>query len=52
MPGLLTLLGVGLLIAMAFGVWHTARTLGRPPRRTYSWAVARAKPGARGAIGF
>lgn len=45
MPGLLTLFGVGLLIAMAFGVWATARTLGRPPRRTYSWAVARARPG-------
>lgn len=38
-------LTVGLLIAMAFGVWMTVRTLGNPPRRTYSWAVARARPG-------
>lgn len=30
---------------MAMGVHTTIRTLTRPPRRTYSWAVARGRPG-------
>ncbi|MEK6703704.1 MAG: alpha/beta fold hydrolase [Planctomycetota bacterium] len=45
MLGLFELLAVGLVVAMAIGIHATIRTLMRPPRRTYSWAVARGKPG-------
>lgn len=45
MLGLLTLLAVGLLIVETAVVWQTVRTLTRPPRRTYAWALARGVPG-------
>ncbi len=45
MIGLIELLAAGLIVAMAIGVHATIRTLTRPPRRTYSWAVARNRPG-------
>lgn len=43
--GLLQLLGVGLAMAVVLAVFHTAWSLTHPPRRTYSWAVARKLPG-------
>jgi pimeloyl-ACP methyl ester carboxylesterase len=41
-PALLFLLG--LLLAGWLGVAVTLRTLTRPPRRTFSWAIARGRP--------
>lgn len=35
---------------MAMGIHTTIRTLTRPPRRTYSWAVARGRPGDPGEL--
>ncbi len=43
--GLLQLLAVGLLAAVAVSGLHTAWSLRHPPRRTYAWAVARRVPG-------
>jgi pimeloyl-ACP methyl ester carboxylesterase len=43
--GLLALLGLGLLIAVAIGAWMTGHHLRRPPRKTYGWALARNLPG-------
>lgn len=45
MWGLLALLGLGLLIAIALGAWMTGHHLRRPPRKTYGWALARNLPG-------
>ncbi len=39
--GLLQLLAVGLIAATLLSAAHTARSLRRPPRRTYAWSVAR-----------
>ena len=50
MLGLATLLLIGLVLACALGVRVTVRTLTRPPRRTYSWAVARGKAGDPGEL--
>ncbi|MBX3402107.1 MAG: alpha/beta hydrolase [Phycisphaeraceae bacterium] len=43
--GLLMLLACGLGVFAAAVIAFTLRTLTRPPRRTYSWAVARGVPG-------
>lgn len=43
--GLLLLLAAGLGVFALAVVAFTLRTLTRPPRRTYSWAVARGVPG-------
>lgn len=48
--GLAVLLSIGLTLACAMMVRVTVRTLTRPPRRTYSWAVARGKPGDPGEL--
>ncbi len=45
MLGLLTLLGAGLVLFLGGLTWITARSLIRPPRRTYAWAVANNRPG-------
>lgn len=45
MTGLLTILLIGLAVLVAFATWWTAHRLRRPPRRTYSWAIAKGKPG-------
>lgn len=43
--GLAQLLLLGLLLSIALITWITIHKLRHPPRRTYSWAVARAVPG-------
>ncbi len=43
--GLIQLLVAGLVAAIIVSTLHTARSLIRPPRRTYAWAVARRVPG-------
>lgn len=43
--GLLMLLAAGLGVFAAAVIGFTLRALTRPPRRTYSWAVARGVPG-------
>jgi pimeloyl-ACP methyl ester carboxylesterase len=45
MTGLLTLLALGAALYWGVVVTHIARTLRRPPRRTYASAVARGLPG-------
>lgn len=50
MWGLLALLGLGLLIAIALGAWITGHHLRRPPRKTYGWALARNLPGEPGEL--
>jgi len=45
MQGLITILLVGLFIAVGLATWWTAHRLRRPPRRTYAWAVAKGAPG-------
>ena len=50
MPGLLTLLALGLALLWAAMVLYIARRLSRPPRRTYAWAVARSLPGDPGEL--
>ncbi len=45
MLGLLQLLALGLLAAVAFATWATVHRLRRPRRKTYAWAVSRGKPG-------
>lgn len=50
MFGLVTLLGAGLALFAEEGVRRTVRTLTRPPRRTYAWAVARGRPGDPGEL--
>ncbi|XVJ60765.1 MAG: alpha/beta hydrolase [Tepidisphaera sp.] len=50
MLGLAVLLLVGLLIACFIGVSETVRVLRSPPSRTYSWAVARGRPGDPGEL--
>lgn len=42
--GLAILLSSGLAAAVAAGAAHTAYTLTHPPRRTFSWALARSLP--------
>ena len=42
--GLLLTLAIGLAIAWALVVWHTARRLTRPPRKRDGWALARNVP--------
>lgn len=44
------LLGTGLALFAEETVRRTVRTLTRPPRRTYSWALARARPGDPGEL--
>ncbi len=41
LSGLVLLLLAGLAIALAAAIWHTARTLRRPPRRSYAWALSK-----------
>lgn len=48
--GLLQLLGVGLVAAVALATVHTAWSLTHPPRRTYAWALARRLPGDPGEL--
>ncbi len=43
--GLALLLLIGLTLALSLGVVLTVRTLRRPPRRAYAWAVAKNRPG-------
>lgn len=45
MPGLATLLLIGLVLAVVFSAWAAAHRLRRPPRKTYASAVARGRPG-------
>jgi pimeloyl-ACP methyl ester carboxylesterase len=44
------LLGTGLALFLGGLTWVTARSLIRPPRRTYAWAVANARPGDPGEL--
>ncbi len=44
MLGLVILLTVGFVLFNAAVIWLTVRSLIRPPRRTYAWAVARGRP--------
>lgn len=50
MLGLLSLLGIGLAIVFFEGVRRTRRVLIAPPRRTYSWALARGRAGDPGEL--
>ncbi len=43
--GLLALLGIGFVVFVVAMILHTARSLSRPPRRTYASAVSRNIPG-------
>lgn len=43
--GILLLLALGFLLFESVLVLWTLRTLTRPPRRTYAWAVAKGRPG-------
>lgn len=43
--GLVLLLAAGLVLALGLQTWLVARTLTRPPRRGYTWAVSRNLPG-------
>ncbi len=45
LAGLLQLLGLGLVVAVALGTWYTVHRLRHPPRRTYAFALARSLPG-------
>lgn len=45
LPGLASLLAIGLGLGWVLLTAHTYRTLTRPGRRTYGWAVARGLPG-------
>ncbi|MCC6969936.1 MAG: alpha/beta fold hydrolase [Phycisphaerales bacterium] len=44
LPGLLLLLGEGLLVALAALILHTAWTITHPPRRTFATALAAGRP--------
>jgi pimeloyl-ACP methyl ester carboxylesterase len=44
--GLFNLLWLGLVIGLALLTWQTLRTLTHPPRRGYTWAVAKGLPGS------
>lgn len=44
LPGLLILLGEGLLVALVMLIAHTTWTLTRPPRRTFATALAAGRP--------
>ncbi|MCA9303103.1 MAG: alpha/beta hydrolase [Phycisphaerales bacterium] len=46
--GLLQILAVGLFVYWLFLVVSTVRSLTRPPRRSYAWALARGIPGDPG----
>jgi len=48
--GLINLLGVGLVVAWAGTVIHTAWALRRPPKCTYAWAMSRGLPGDPGEL--
>src|SRR4051794_37254269 len=48
--GLLTLLLVGLGLAILAVTWYTIYLLTRPPRRTYASALARSRPGDPGQL--
>lgn len=50
MTGVLILLLVGFVCAVAFTSSMVARRLRRPPRRTYAWAVSRGVPGTPGEL--
>lgn len=50
MTGLLILLAVGLLVAIASATWWTMFRLRHPPRRSYASAVARGAPGDPGEL--
>lgn len=45
MLGFLQLMLIGLVVAVVLGSITIVRTLRRPPRRSYAWAVARKRPG-------
>jgi pimeloyl-ACP methyl ester carboxylesterase len=45
LTGLALLIGIGLVVFLATLVLFVIRTLTRPPRRTYAWAVARGRVG-------
>lgn len=45
MAGLALLLATGGFVFLTLIVWQVMWTLRRPPRRTYSWAVSRGRPG-------
>lgn len=51
MLGLACIFLLGLLVAGLITVRETVRVLRNPPRRTYSWAVARGRPGDPGELG-
>lgn len=42
--GLLTLLAIGLAIALALAVWFVMHRISHPPRRTSAWALAKGRP--------
>lgn len=48
--GLLNLLGVGALFAIAIAAIHTAWALTHPPKRTYAWALSRGLAGDPGEL--
>jgi pimeloyl-ACP methyl ester carboxylesterase len=48
--GLAQMLGVGLVAAWLLMVVYTVRSLTRPPRRTYTWAVSRRTAGDPGEL--
>ncbi len=48
--GFTFLLASGYVLALGALVWYTFHTLTHPPRRTYSWAVSRKRPGDPGEV--
>ena len=48
--GLVQLLALGAVIFVAAMIVHTVRSLTRPPRRTYAWALSRNVPGDPGEL--
>ena len=50
MTGLIVLLSTGLALFLGGLIWVTVRSMTRPPRRTYAWAVANARPGDPGEL--
>ena len=50
MLGLLSLLGVGLAVALSLAVWYVMHRISHPPRKTYAWAVSRGLPSDPGEL--
>ncbi len=50
MVGLMILLTAGLALFLGGLIWLTVRSMTKPPRRTYAWAVANNRPGDPGEL--